>query len=260
MAELDDHAPVRSVARAVDVLLALGRGPMRLGDVSAATTLSKPTTYRLLTTLRSKGMVVQDAVTGEYGLGPACFHLMSSVANGDAGFILEAGPALKILRDKTEETVTVHVRAGLSRICIQEFPSPHAIRYIAGLGATAGIHVGSAGKVLLAFMPEEDRERILLDLHPEAMTENTITDVDALRLELAAVADAGIATSFGERVHGAVGVSAPVVDANGTALAALSVLGPADRLTGPRLDTASELVRRTAEEIGRRIRHSLVTG
>jgi DNA-binding IclR family transcriptional regulator len=260
MAQLDDHAPVRSVARAVDVLLTLGRGPMRLGDVSTAVSLSKPTTYRLLTTLRSKGMVVQDAVTGEYGLGPACFHLMSSVANGDAGFILEAGPALKVLRDKTEETVTVHVRAGLSRICIQEFPSPHPIRYIAGLGATAGIHVGSAGKVLLAFMPEADRERILLDLHPDAMTENTITDIDALRLELAKVAEAGIATSFGERVQGAMGVSAPIVDADGTALAALSVLGPIDRLAGAKLDTAGELVRRTADEVGRRIRRSLITG
>ena len=109
-------------------------------------------------------------------------------------------------------------------------------------------------------MPEADRERILLDLTPDAMTENTITDVVALRLELAKVAEAGIATSFGERVQGAMGVSAPIVDANGTALAALSVLGPADRLLGPSLDTATELVRRTAQEIGRRIRRSLVTG
>ncbi len=249
MTEPHDGSTVRSVGRAIDILIALGQSPLALGDVAEIVNLSKATTYRLLTTLRAKGMVVQDPKSGHYGLGPACFHLMSSITNGTAGFIFEATDALERLRDATSETVAVHVRAGKSRICVKELPSPHVIRYIAGVGVAEEIHTGSAGKVLLAFMPEAERDRLLTDLPLHAKTPNTITDVDALRAELRRVADAGVAYSFGERVVGAVGVTAPITNRAGNALAALSVIGPADRLTRDRLAEAEQHVRSVAAQI-----------
>ncbi|WP_181764975.1 IclR family transcriptional regulator [Streptomyces albidus (ex Kaewkla and Franco 2022)] len=254
--EADSSAatPVRSVARAIDILMALGNGPRRLGDVSSETALSKTTAYRILSTLRQKGMVLQDETSGEYRLGPACFHVMSSVVSGRAGFPFDADLNLEQLREQTQETVTVHVRAGYSRICIQELPSPQAIRYTAGLGVSAGIHVGSAGKVLIAFMPPSEREALLRALEPRAMTPDTITDMDVLREQLDEVARRGTAFSSGERVSGAVGVSAPVFDGAGFVVAALSVLGPASRLGDARLKEFEKLVRETAEQITGRTR------
>jgi IclR family acetate operon transcriptional repressor len=249
MAEPHDGLLVRSVGRAVDILIALGHSPMPLGDVAEVVELTKPTTYRLLATLRAKGMVVQDDASGHYGLGPGCFHLMSSITGGSAGFIFEATDALEQLRDATSETVAVHVRAGRSRICVKELPSRHAIRYIAGVGASEGIHTGSAGKVLLAFMPEAERERLLKDLPLPATTPNTITDVETLRAELARISEAGVAYSFGERTVGAVGVTAPITNAAGAVLAALSVIGPADRLRDERLAETETLVRSAAARI-----------
>jgi DNA-binding IclR family transcriptional regulator len=249
MTDPHDATTVRSVGRAIDIMIALGQSPLPLGDVAASVGLSKPTTYRLLTTLRAKGMVVQDSGSGYYGLGPACFHLMSSITNGTAGFIFEATDALEHLRDVTSETVAVHVRAGRSRICVKELPSPHTIRYIAGVGVAEDIHTGSAGKVLLAFAPEADRERLLTDLPLPAKTANTITDIDVLREALRRVVDTGVAYSFGERVAGAVGVSAPITNSAGIALAALSVLGPADRLSGERLYEVEKHVRSVAAQI-----------
>lgn len=237
----EGQPPNRSVARAVDVLIALSRGHMRLGDIAIEVGLSKPTTHRLLTSLKFKGMVLQDSLSGDYGLGPACFRLMSAIVNGEAGLMLDAKPVLEGLRDETMETVTVHVRAGLSRICVQEYPSPRAIRYTAGLGATTGLHVGSAGKILLAYMPEAERESVLADLRPTAITENTVTDLGFLREELDQAIQRGFAVSHGERVPGAVGVSAPILDASGRALASLSVLGPTERL-GAQLEAATERV------------------
>jgi IclR family acetate operon transcriptional repressor len=253
MAEANEGPTVRSVARAIDILIALGHNPLPLGDVSEIVELSKATTYRLLTTLRAKGMVVQDQTSGHYGLGPGCFHLMSSIANDNAGVLFESTDALEELRDATSETVAVHVRAGRSRICVKELPSPHPIRYIAGLGATEGIHVGSAGKVLLAFIPEDERERVLKGIPLQAKTANTITELDTLRAELAKIAQTGVAYSFGERVDGAIGVTAPITNQAGTALAALSVLGPADRLEGDRLATAETLVKAAAARISETI-------
>jgi DNA-binding IclR family transcriptional regulator len=252
--EARERAPVRSVARAVDILLALGGGPRRLADISAAAGLSKTTAYRILSTLRRKGMVLQDETTGEYRLGPACFHVMSSVVSGHAGFPFDANRDLEELRRQTQETVTVHVRTGLSRICIQELPSPQSLRYIAGLGASEHIHVGSAGKVLLAFLDDAEREALLdgLDLRP--MTDATITDPGELREQLSRVAREGTAVSLGERVDGAVGVSAPVFDGDGVVIAALSVLGPAARLTAPRVRELEKLARATAERVTSRMR------
>ncbi|NLU73409.1 IclR family transcriptional regulator [Streptomyces sp. HNM0575] len=241
------------MARAVDILLALGNGPRRLAEVSGEAALSKTTAYRILSTLRQKGMVLQDETTGEYRLGPACFHVMSSVVSGHAGFPFDANRDLEELREQTQETVTVHVRAGLSRICIQELPSPQAIRYTAGLGASAGIHVGSAGKVLLAFLEPAEREALLDTLEPRPMTDATITDMGVLRRQLQTVAERGTAFSSGERVAGAVGVSAPVFDGNGVVIAALSVLGPAARIDEARLHEFEKLARNTAERITSRI-------
>jgi DNA-binding IclR family transcriptional regulator len=243
------RSSIRSVERAIDVLLTLGAGSSRLADVSAGIGLSRPTTYRLLSTLKLKGMVLQDFATGEYRLGPSCFRLTSSIMNGNVGFPRDATVALESLRDATSETVTIHVMAGTSRICVQELASPHAIRFIAGLGATAPIYSGSAGKVLLAFLLEGEREASLRALRLMPITANTITDPVALRTELAKVRAEGTATSVGERVAGAVGISAPVFDSAGRIFAAVSVLGPAARLDGPVRERARELVQVCARAI-----------
>jgi DNA-binding IclR family transcriptional regulator len=254
--EDDAHAHVRSVMRTVDLLFALGGGPKPLRTISAEVKLSKPTTYRILSSLKSKGMVMQDSQSGDYGLGPACFRLISSVLSGDVGFALQGRPVLETLRNRTGETITIHVRAGLSRICVQELPSPQPLRYTAGLGATVGIYVGSAGKTLLAFMPDDERERILKSLRLAPETANTITSLDVLRAELDEVKEQGFAVSHGERVDGAVGVSAPVHDASGRILAALSILGPADRLTD-RLSEMQQLVVAAGKAITENIRESM---
>lgn len=252
-AEASTVTPVRSVARAVDILIVLGDGPRQLGELSAEVSLSKATTYRILSTLKQKGMVIRTDASGEYRLGPGCFGLMSSLVERRAGFPFDADADLRALREATQETITVHVRTGQSRLCIEELPSPQPIRYVAGLGVTVGIHIGSAGKVLLAFMPDEEREELLATLDLRPMTPSTVTDMKTLRAELAEARERGVAFSRGERVVGAVGVSAPVLDERSHVVAALSVLAPAERTDDTRLDEFAGLVRRTAAEISARI-------
>lgn len=245
--------PVRSVARAVDLLLALGRGPQQLRTVSAEVGLSKATAYRILTTFRHKEMVLQDPNTGAYRLGPACLHLISSLVDGKAGFPFDAEQDLEDLRTRTGETVTVHVRSGPSRICIEELPSPQVIRYTAGLGVTAGVHVGSAGKVLLAFLEDGEREKVLESLNLQPATPATIIDLQQLREELEKVRIDGVSVSEGERVEGAIGVSAPIFDGRGLLVASLSVLGPETRMGPEQVAGLRTLVREAADRITSRV-------
>lgn len=221
---------VQSVERSIGILMALAEGARTLTDVTRATGLSKGTAFRLLASLNHEQLVVKDPAANVYLLGPGFLRMFQGVM-GDLGSIATlARPVLQRLWERSRETVTLHVALGAERICVAELPSPEPIRYISTVGATAPLHTGSAGKVLLAFMAPEARERTLAGLPLTALTEATITDAGVLRQELATVERQGWAMSSGERISGASAISVPVRD-GGRIVAALSVLGPRDRLT-----------------------------
>lgn len=220
---------VQSVERGIDILMSLANGPKTLTEVKSETGLSKGTAFRLLASLNYENLVVKEAHSNLYMLGPGFLRLFQGVMQGVGAITAVAKPALIDLWEQTQETVAVHVRVGAERICIEELPSPLPIRYVSTLGAAAPLHVGSAGKVLIAFMEGKEMEKTLQSLPLLPMTDATISDPAALRHELDTVRRQGYAMSTGERIPGAAAVSVPVHGLQGF-LASLSILGPADRL------------------------------
>lgn len=234
---------VQAVERGIDILLALANGARTLTDVAKATGLSKGTAFRLLSSLGHEQLVVRDPNDTVYLLGPGFLRMFQGAMTNLGGIAALARPALEELWSRLNETVTIHVRIGYERICVVELPSSHALRYSANVGATAPLHVGSAGKVLMAFLPPAEFERALSAIQLNPLTHNTVTDRDQLREELVAVARQGWAMSAGERIVGATAISVPVRDRHGL-FAALSVLGPAERMSGQvRLDMLPDLQR-----------------
>lgn len=241
----DPDPPVRAIARAIDILVALTRGPLALGAVAEATSLTKGTVHRLLMTLGYQQLVIQDPGSGVYMLGPGMLRLADAATRGLGGLGMLARPIMKDLRERSGETVALHVRIGQWRICIDELPSEQAVRYMSGVGQTAPINTGSAGKVLLAFLDEVTLGTLLDRPRLAGVTDSTIIDRAKLCEELKLVRSQGWAESRGERVVGAVAVSAPVFDATGGVVASLSVLGPVGRLE-PQLEGLREPVRKGA--------------
>jgi DNA-binding IclR family transcriptional regulator len=222
--------PVRSVSRALDILAALQRGPQTVGAVAATTGLSAVTTRRLLSSLTYRDLVVQDRTTPTYRLGPGCFGILDAVARGAGGLGVIAGAVLDRLAKESGETVALYVRAGPRRICVAQVPSAQPVRYTARLGMENPIHTGAMGKVLLAFSDPAERAEILDHMDLVSYTPATITDRAALDRELEKIRRQGYAESRGERSAGVASISAPVVLGDGRILAALSVLGPSERL------------------------------
>lgn len=251
--------PVRSVSRALDILFALQHGPQSVGAVARATGLSTVTARRLLATLTYRDLVVQDRTTPTYRLGPGCFGILDAVARGAGGLDVIAGSVVARLAELTGETVALYVRAGPRRICVTQVPSAHPVRYTARLGMENPIHTGAMGKVLLAFSDPAERDDILDHMDLVAYTPSTITDRAALDRELEKVRAQGFAESRGERSAGVAAASAPVFGADGRVLAALSVLGPSERLSdatlarlrAPLLAAAGEISSRLARTVGR---------
>src|SRR5664279_2348290 len=219
----------RLVERTVDVLMALADGPQDFSTVCQRVDLSKATVHRILSGLGYADFVLQDPVTHQYLLGPGSRRLANAASLGYADLAILARPVLEGVVKATRETVILHVRMGSMRVNIDELISPQELRYSGGIGTSVPIHVGSAGKVLLAWLPRSAAEQLVPDIM-EALTATTITDRAELFTLLDEVREAGYAESLGERIQGLAAISVPIFDPNGEVFAAMSILGPEARL------------------------------
>jgi DNA-binding IclR family transcriptional regulator len=246
-----------SIEKAIDVLFCfdLQRPQLRLIDISQRLGLHKSTAHRLLALLKKKGLVVVDPSTQLYSLGPALVELAWIVLRQQDLRNL-CRPHMEQLRVVTNETVSLNIRMGNRRVCIEELPSDQEVKYSQAMGLTAPLHVGAPGKALLAFLPVDERERVLATLTLESLTPGTITNLEALRSELDRTRGRGYAVSVGERSPWAAAVAAPIRDRSGQTIAALSVLGPSHRLTAKVLRELGGQVIRVGEEISAALGYS----
>jgi len=239
---------VQSIERAIDLLMALSNGPRTLTEVARETGLSKATTFRILASLGHESLVVKEEERGAYMLGLGFLRLTQGLLQGAGAVGLVARPTLEDLREKTGETITIHIRVGLERMCVQELASPSPLRYNADVGTTAPLHTGSAGRVLLALMEPPELERTFARLPLTPIAPNTITDAEALRKAVDRAREQGYSMSSAERLQGAAAISVPVRGAGGLG-AALSILGPDYRLPESRRMGFLPDLWRAAEEV-----------
>lgn len=228
---MTDKTTPRLIERSIDILLALTEGPKDLSSVCRQAGLSKATVHRILAGLAYQGLVCQDPATSKYFLGPGAVRLASSATAGFDPLRIIARPVLEDLREQTHETVILHVRMGTLRVNIEELISNQELRYSGGVGSFAPVHVGSAGKVLLAWL-DPDLARKILDYDLEQITPTTITDAAALEDELQKVRSDGYAVSLGERIVGLAAVSVPIFSRPGSTdvVASISLIGPEARM------------------------------
>ncbi|GGM08595.1 MULTISPECIES: IclR family transcriptional regulator [Micromonospora] len=253
----DTSKTILTVGRAMDVLtLFTERNESTLGvtEISKALGLSKAVVHRILSTLLEKDFIQIEAQTRRYALGPAALKLGLTYLDGIDVRRL-AQPILHELVAATQETSTLSIRSGWTRVYIdQETPSTD-IRMSVQLGHPYPLHAGSSSKALLAFLDPDEQEAYLSSGPLQRRTPSTITDPDELRTELRLVRERGYARSLGERQEDAASVAAPVFDHRGTPIAAVSVCGPLKRFE-PKIDAAAqallEAVRKLSAQLGHR--------
>ncbi len=215
---------VGAVDRALAVLCAFSPESPTLGitEISARLGLTKSTVHRLLQTLVARGMVAQDPARHHYTLGYRVLALAQAVP-GEATLRQICRPHMLWLQSVTQETIGLYVVAGDVRMCLDEIESAQMLRMAAGIGRCFPLAAGSASKALLADGPASG------DLWSRAMA--SLSDDQRARLmrEVDELHRRGFASSTGETVAGSASVAAPIRDADGAIVAALSVAGPASR-------------------------------
>lgn len=222
---------VRSVERAADILKCLGTSEKTLTEISQDVNLSKATVYRILGALQKKNFVARDEETGRYFLHWGLIGLLSESLSREQQLVQCVYPFMQKLWRHTGETVTLYVRKGYSRVCVAEIVSPHPLKYSVGVGTVVPLnaHTGSPGKLLLAYMTEEEVANVLTQCEQAGLNGGVI-DRRLLFQELKEIKRRGWASSFGERITGGSSLSVPVWGRHGEMVASLNILGPVTRL------------------------------
>ena len=233
---------VQSLNRAFELLelMAAAGGEVALSGLAATSGLPVPTIHRIVRTLVASGYVLQ-LPSRHYALGPRLIGL-----GKNAGTTVDAwaGPHLRDLADASGETANLAMMDGQKVVYVAQAPSArHTMRMFTEVGARVYAHCSGVGKALMAQLPDEDVRRVVDTAGMPARTERTITDVGPLLEELALVRERGYAVDDGEQE---LGVRCVAVVVTGMSLSAVSVSGPASRVTPEAVEGLVPLLRAAA--------------
>jgi DNA-binding IclR family transcriptional regulator len=239
---------VQSVDRAVSVMELLARrGSVGVTEVANEIGIHKSTAYRLLTTLRARGLVEQDATTEQYRLGFALV-LLASTVTADLDVLRCARPVCERLSEQTHETVTVAVLEDDDAVVIHQTVSKSSALSVDWTGRHTPIHATAAGQIFLSHMPEDQRRRILRG-PLERFTENTLFAPATLEERARETRDRGYGSTVEELEIGLNAVGVPVHSSDGAVVATVSVSGPAFRLPAEDIPEVAKVVKDAASEI-----------
>jgi len=239
----------------MDILEAVGESPQGLGqgDITACLALPRTTVYRLLAVLVARGLLRRDPLRKVYCLGFRCFE-MARRAYAAPDLVAAAAGELRALRDLTGETSYLAMLDGLEVISLERCDGAHSLRSHAAVGQRKPAYCTSQGKAILSAMAPEARDALLRDIPLKALTPHTFTDRRRLAAELKITAARGWSMDDEEIVLGVRCVGAPVVDPEGRVRGAISVAGPAWRITRERAELLGPEVAEAARRVGAQLR------
>ncbi|HEU4631204.1 MAG TPA: IclR family transcriptional regulator [Gemmatimonadaceae bacterium] len=249
----------QAVARALAVLRALERPPLERGltELAAGLAMSKATVFRLLRTLELEGFVTRDPERQTYRLGPSLIRL-GGVARRATTLQVAARPVLERLAAASGETATLETLAGDEVLILDEVRGRYLVSTAPEIGTRWPAHATSTGKVLLAARETGGASRTADQPGADApplprLAPRTITVPADLARELAEVRRRGYAVAREELEPGFVAIGAPVTDASGRVVAAISVGGPIARLDDGHIEPLATAVRDAAAEVSRQL-------
>lgn len=224
------HDEVGVLIKSMNLLVCLAEAPLSVAELSERTGVSKPTIYRILNTLDSGGFVIRDPSNRKYILGPALIGLGRATRNS-AELIRYVRPSLLELHKKYEETVNLGVLNRGKVIYLDTLESKQQLRVTVPVTIGNNAHTTALGKAILSSMPEESALRIIDGIFSSRVNQSSPNKrsefIDTIRSNRIA----GFAIDNEDDVIGFRCVAAPIFNASGYPLAAISVSAPTNRVS-----------------------------
>src|ERR1039458_4534887 len=226
---------ITALQRGLQLLHLFSESPRGLTakQVAALSRLPVSTVHRFLANLITAGFLNRDG-EGTHHLGIACFSIGQG-AVGQLDIRRLSLPYLQELHQQTRAALHLTVRHGLSAVYVEKLDSPEQLRIHSRIGASVPLHCTAVGKVMLAYMPEDEQERVLPELDVKRLTPNSVGNLQELKAELFRVRKNGYACDLEEHELHIRCVAAPIYDHTGSVQSSLSITAPPLRLPVTRL-------------------------
>ena len=245
-------------ALAALAILANRSSESSLVELCAELRLHKSTVHRLMMVLEQHRLVVKNPETGRYRLGLKLFELGSKALDG-IDLRGRARPYLDRLQQQFGETVFFCILDDGQVFYVEKVESQQSVRTACTVGSRAPAYCTAVGKAMLAELSDAEVSTIVRRWGLKAVTPNTITTAAALKSELRTVRSRGYAIDDEEKEQGLRCVSAAVRGHSGKLFAAMSISGPAFRMTKERIPEVGQAVMRAANELSAELGYEGVT-
>jgi len=246
----------QSLAHGLEILLLFDASTPQLtvSEISRHVGFSQSKTYRLVRTLIRYGLLQENNGTARYSLGLNAFR-MGLLAQRNFSLSAIARPLMQELSLLTKETVLLTAIVGTKGTVLERVETEEPIRYsLFQRGAYLPLHCGASAKILMAYLPEEEWDKIISKEGLKRYTPNTITQKTRLKLHLRTIRKKGYAFSDQEVDRDVRAIAAPILSATGQLTAGLSVAGPIYRISKKRVGLLKKLVidyaQRISNELG----------
>lgn len=208
--------------------------------------------FRIFKTLERRDFVTYDPKTETYRLGLKFLEIAQNIRSR-LNLRSEAEDVLKELAAGTGDCSYLIILSGNSAIVVDRYSGDNMLQLSAPIGSRLPLYTGAAPKVILAFLPEDQREHLIGEMKLSSYTPNTIKDKDTLRKTLAEIRQQGYAVDEQDFEVGAYAFGAPVFDHEGNIVAGISITTPTARCSLKRRKELIRVVRASARKLSAKL-------
>ncbi|TKJ46518.1 IclR family transcriptional regulator [Candidatus Aerophobetes bacterium Ae_b3a] len=261
MSKKEPSYPLKALDKSLAILEILFQenSPLSIAELSKRLGIYPSTIHRILDTLRYWEYVEQDSHTQRYQLGLKVLELGMAKLHG-MELAKEAASYLKELQNQSNETVHLAILEEGEVLYLDKEESSQSIRMVSKVGRRVPAHCTGLGKVLLAYLDQEEQEKVIKEKGLSRFTENTITNKKKLREELSKVREQGFAEDREEHEKDVRCLAAPIKDHRGTVIAAVSLSAPAFRMNASRKRKLKKTLIQAGEAISKRLGYNRTRG
>jgi len=248
---------IKSVDKAIQILFTFSAEERLLGvsEISAKLGMNASTVHHLAASLKKYGLLEQDPSSRKYRLGMRLIELGGTMLQG-RNLARAIQPYLYHAATVVEETAYMGVLLGGDLLNVEQVCGPQRIQYAGWQGRRTPFYCTSAGKVLAAYLPDQELEQLIAEHPPKRFTPHTITDVDELREHLLQVRAQGYAMSIGEMSVTINAIAVPIKgleNDNGQVIASIGVIGPSYRFTKEKCEAQIGFLQSVGQEVSSRL-------
>jgi DNA-binding IclR family transcriptional regulator len=254
-----DSFQVPALDRALSILELLAVLPdgLRMREIAERLEVPANSVFRITGLLEERGYLLRDGEDMRYRLSRKLLAL-GYAAIGEDKLIEHSLDVMRLLRDETQETVLVGVRADTQGIVLEQVASTQPVKFLVDPGTHFPLHTAAPGKVFVAFLPQAERATLLNRMKFQRFNVRTIDSREKFEAEIENVRAQGYGLDRAEEIEGLHCVAAPIFNHRGYPIAAIWVSGPSFRFPATHLPRIGVKVVAAAERISQRFGYKIL--